>query len=151
MSVAVEIPAELAAAMAAHAEASYPSEGCGVLVGRARDGARIVVDFRPAPNSLAPARRDRYRIEPEQVLFAEREARRRGLDIVGFYHSHPDHPAVPSDFDREQAWPWYVYVIVPVTAGRAGRARAWLLREDRSGFEEIELCRSGEVSCPSAS
>jgi len=80
--------------------------------------------------------RNRFLIDPAEVRRVERESRARGLDIVGFYHSHPDHPARPSDYDRDHALPWYSYVIIAVEAGEAGPIASWTLREDRSSFEE---------------
>ncbi len=151
MSRTVEIPQSVAGAIASHAERAYPREGCGILLGRISRDARLVVEARPARNALEQATRDRYLIEPEEVLGAEREARSAGLAVLGFYHSHPDHPASPSEFDRQHAWPWYVYLIVPVAGGRAGQARAWLLRDDRAGFVELALARGKEVACPSGS
>ncbi len=80
--------------------------------------------------------RNRFLIDPAEVRRVERESRARGLDIVGFYHSHPDHPARPSRYDRDHALPWYSYVIIAVEAGEAGPIASWTLREDRSSFEE---------------
>jgi proteasome lid subunit RPN8/RPN11 len=82
----------------------------------------------------------RFQISPEDMMQAEREARKRGLDVLGFYHSHPDHPARPSDFDREQALPFYSYIITAVEQGRAGELASWELKTDRSEFlvEAIE-------------
>lgn len=151
MSARVTIPDTVAGAIASDAERAYPREGCGLLLGRMAGEARLVLEARPARNAADSAARDRYLIEPEEVLRAEREARSAGLDLLGFYHSHPDHPASPSEFDRQHAWPWYVYLIVSVAAGRAGALRAWLLRDDRSGFVELGLSRSSEVACASGS
>ncbi len=142
----VRISDRVVGAIASHAEQAYPREGCGFLLGRASGGARHVLEARPARNALAPRTLDRYLIEPEELLHVEREARWAGLDVLGFYHSHPDHPASPSEFDRQHAWPWYVYLIVAVAGGRAADARAWLLRDDRAGFAELELARGPEVA-----
>jgi proteasome lid subunit RPN8/RPN11 len=73
------------------------------------------------------------------VRVVEDAAARGGLDVLGFYHSHPDHPAIPSAFDRDHAWPWYTYVIVPVEGGEAGAPRAWQLKQDRHHFDEVRL------------
>ena len=120
-----------------HAEMilAYPEEGCGVLLGRGGDTAREVVRAVALVNTLDDARHRRYTISPEQFLAAERSAREAGLDVVGFFHSHPDHPARPSAFDLEHAWPWYSYVIVSVEHGRAADTTSWRLREDRAAFE----------------
>jgi proteasome lid subunit RPN8/RPN11 len=121
----------------AEAEKTYPDECCGFLLGEtAADGARWMTEALPSPNTRADGEKyHRFRIEAEEFMRAELEARRRGRDILGIYHSHPDHPAVPSDYDREQALPFYSYVIVAVAKGRAGAMNSWELRSDRTGFE----------------
>ncbi len=139
MGEAVRIPPSVAQAIEGHAEATYPQEGCGFLLGRVSEGTREVVEARPARNARVDSARNRYLIEPRDFLSAEREARSLALEIVGFYHSHPDHPALPSEFDREHAWPWYAYVIVPVERGRSGTPRAWVLENDRHTFIEAEI------------
>jgi proteasome lid subunit RPN8/RPN11 len=136
----LEIPAAALAAAAAEGERAYPEEGCGILLGRRlAEGGAAVVRAVAAGNEHAAGRRRRYTIGPEAVLAADRAARAAGLAIVGYYHSHPDHPAVPSAFDREHAWPGVSYLIVPVAAGRAGTPRSWRLRDDRAGFDEETL------------
>jgi proteasome lid subunit RPN8/RPN11 len=119
----------------AHLSRAYPEEGCGVLIGIDRDGAREVRDALPLENTRDDSRANRYLIAPEQFLAAERSARGRDLDVVGFFHSHPDHPARPSAFDLEHAWPYYSYLIVSVERGLVADARSWRLNPDRSGFE----------------
>jgi proteasome lid subunit RPN8/RPN11 len=117
-------------------ERSYPNECCGILLGRIGDeGSRVVEDLIPIENGWDTEEQyHRFQIEPEDMMRAERVARRRGLDVLGFYHSHPDHPAKPSDFDREQALPFYSYIIVAVEKGRAGDFASWELKTDRSEF-----------------
>ncbi len=117
-------------------EESYPYEGCGLLAGTVAAGMKVAAHF-PIRNLRegADARR-RYLIGPEAFLAAEKEARRRGLEILGVYHSHPDARPEPSEFDRDNAWPWYCYLIVAVLGGRVESARAWQLKDDRSSFEE---------------
>jgi len=95
-----------------------------------------VVEIVAVENRREESRHNRYLIAPEQFLFADRAARGAGLDVIGFFHSHPDHPARPSAFDLEHAWPYYSYLIVGVTRGQAGEGRSWRLAEDRSRFEE---------------
>jgi proteasome lid subunit RPN8/RPN11 len=90
----------------------------------------------PLDNLREDARSNRYLIAPEQLLAVDRSAREAGLEVLGFFHSHPDHPPEPSGFDREHAWPWYSYLIVAVERGRNAGQRAWRLREDRSAFDE---------------
>jgi len=115
---------------------AYPEEGCGVMIGRDRDGVRDVVRVEGFTNQSAESRGARYVISPEQFLAADRAARAEGLDVLGFFHSHPDHPAEPSAFDREHAWPWYSYLIVSVEKGAVRAQRSFRLMEDRSRFEE---------------
>jgi proteasome lid subunit RPN8/RPN11 len=134
----LRIVAEDLARIRAHGESAYPEECCGVLIGREsadRSGAsveRIVA----ADNERAESRHNRYVISPQALLKAQREARASGLDIVGYYHSHPDHPARPSEFDREHAWPGTSYVIVSIEKGKAVDCRSWRLSDDRAAFEE---------------
>ncbi len=119
-----------------HGEADYPYECCGLLLGTfGPDGVKKVVETYPISNAREEeAKRNRFLIRPEELLKGEREARARRLDVVGFYHSHPDHPAVPSGFDLDHAWPTYSYVIVAVASGRAGEVLSWELESDRSKF-----------------
>jgi len=123
----------------AHLLAAYPEEGCGVLLGRDAGGARVIERVIPFENQREDERGRRYLIAPEQLFVAEREAREAGLDVVGFFHSHPDHPAVPSAFDLEHAWPYYSYLIVSVGRGRVVDARSWRLAADRARFEPEPL------------
>ncbi|MBN1287297.1 MAG: M67 family metallopeptidase [Anaerolineae bacterium] len=127
-------------AVEAHLEAAYPNEGAGLVLGRANDGAVTVEALLPATNQReAEAQHNRYELGPADFVRAEREAARRGLDLVGVFHSHPDHPNHPSEFDREHALPNFSYLITTVAAGKAGATRAWRLREDRQAFDEDVL------------
>ena len=81
----------------------------------------------------------RFLLTPQDMLRGEQEAARQGLDVIGIFHSHPDHPAEPSGFDRDWALPWYSYLITTVAHGRAARSRAWQLQDDRSGYIEERL------------
>jgi proteasome lid subunit RPN8/RPN11 len=120
-------------------EQAYPEEGDGFLLGE--DGDRKqVIDIIALPNSREDAaRHNRYLITPEDYLKAETTAEGLGLSLIGVFHSHPDHPNLPSDFDREWAQPFFSYIITSVQAGKAIESRSWLLREDRSQFEEEEI------------
>ena len=120
---------------------AYPEEGCGVMLGRESDRDREVVQVIGFDNVREDSRTNRYLIAPEQFLAAERAARDAGLDVIGFFHSHPDHPSRPSAFDLEHAWPWYSYLIVSVEKGRVVDAHSWRLADDRSRFdpEDLEL------------
>jgi proteasome lid subunit RPN8/RPN11 len=127
-------------ALQSHGEAAYPNEGAGLLLGRAADGRKTVEDILPLDNQWgAEEQYHRYLITPQDMLRGETEAARRGLDVVGIFHSHPDHPAEPSGFDRDWALPWYSYVITSLQQGRAIVSRSWRLREDRSQFDEEEI------------
>jgi proteasome lid subunit RPN8/RPN11 len=124
-------------ALAAHGEAAYPNEGAGLLLGRAEAGRKTVMDLLPVGNQWDAAEQyHRYMITPADMLRAETEAARRGLDVIGVFHSHPDHVAEPSVFDRDWALPWYSYIITSIRQARAVESRSWLLRDDRSGFDE---------------
>ncbi len=135
----LKLPAEIAERIRAHAAESYPYECCGALFG-AGDDVREVRDLLRLANRREDSPRNRYVIRPEDVRRAERFARERKLDLLGWYHSHPDAPARPSEYDREHAWPWYSYLIVGVEEGAACEMASWRLRDDRSRFdlEEVE-------------
>ncbi len=124
--------------------AAYPYEGCGLLLGQAQNGHNRVVAAFPVPNRWPDEeeKRIRFQITPQDMLRAEMEAMRRGLDVVGVFHSHPDDEPVASPRDLAwAAWPGYSYLITAVHGGQVGRSRSWQLKEDRSGFieEEIQL------------
>lgn len=123
-------------AIRAHAKEDYPHECCGALIGTESDNLRTVHYVLRLANERVDERERRYFISPQQVLMAERKARSDGLLLLGYYHSHPDHPALPSEFDRSHALPYYTYLIVSVQHGEPAEARAWLLHEDRSHFDE---------------
>lgn len=132
-------------AIGLHGSATYPEECCGVLIGRAigghggTHGTTLVERLLSVDNERGDSRHNRYVIAPETVLAAQREARAAGLDIVGYYHSHPDHPARPSDFDREHAWPGLSYLIVSVERGQVADTRSWRLSDDRERFDEERI------------
>ena len=126
-----------------HGQATFPHECCGFLFGRIEEDRRIVAQTRPAQNQRDDSPQNRYQISPQDYMQADRESRQAGLEIIGFYHSHPNHPARPSQFDLENAWPAYVYVIVSVNQGEAGAMTAWTLAEDRSQFLPEEIVTSG--------
>jgi proteasome lid subunit RPN8/RPN11 len=121
-------------------EGAYPEEGVALLAGRETAGVRHLLRAIQVGNAGAAAERQRrYRIAPNEYVGAELAAARSGLELLGVFHSHPDHPAVPSETDRAWAWPWFTYLIMRVDAGRAGECRAWRLQEDRTGFREEDL------------
>ena len=106
------------------------------MVGMNLDGMKIVVDVWRAENTHEDERSHRFLIEPLKIKEFEERAAERDMDVLGFYHSHPDHPAEPSRYDREHAWPFYSYVIASVGENGVKDLRSWVLRDDRSGYEE---------------
>lgn len=122
-----------------HGEEAYPEEGAGFMFG-ADEEQRIVVAIFALSNAREDtARHNRYLIKPEDYLKAEIEADRLGLQLIGVFHSHPDHPNKPSEFDREWAQPFFSYVITNVDSGKAIKSKSWRLLEDRSQFEEEKI------------
>ena len=130
----------LRAAIKAHLESVYPEEGAGFLLGEEHGEERRVQAILPVANAREDgARGNRYLIIPKDMYLADLEAEKRGLEIIGIFHSHPDCPNVPSEFDREWALPWYSYTISRIDNGRAASLRSWRLAEDRSGFLEEKI------------
>lgn len=119
-------------------EAAYPAEGCGVLLGEASGDERRVLRRVPADNRVS-GRNDRYVVDPGVLRELLEEEDRGGPRVVGFYHSHPDAAPEPSETDRELAWPWYAYLIVPVRGGRAGEGRAWFFDGEDGAPVEGEI------------
>ncbi len=130
----------------AHGARAYPHECCGAMLGRDSGEHREVLELLPVVNQRADSPHNRFAVTPRDVLRAEQTARARGWEVLGWYHSHPDHPALPSEYDREHAWPWYSYVIVGVEQGEAKQVSSWRLAEDRSRFrfEEMEIRAAAE-------
>jgi proteasome lid subunit RPN8/RPN11 len=120
----------------AHGASTYPDECCGALIGSSTDTVTEVVEARPLDNVTAEGPRRRFLVSAADYRAAERHAATAGAELVGFYHSHPDHPAEPSQYDLDHAWPNFSYVIVAVSGGTPRALRSWRLRADRSGFEE---------------
>ena len=141
----LQLPEEILAQIHAHGEQAYPEEGAGFILGA--DGEmRAVVTILPLANAREDAaRRNRYLFAPQDYLNAEKEAERLGLRLIGVFHSHPDHPNEPSEFDREWAQPYFSYIITSVRSGKALESRSWRLAEDRSEFQEerIQLIGKG--------
>ncbi len=136
----IAISTTILRALQSHGEAAYPNEGAGLLLGRVTDDGKAVTDILPLDNHWeAEEQYHRYMITPQDMLRGETEAARRGLDVIGIFHSHPDHPAEPSGMDRDWALPWYSYIITTVAQGRATVSRSWLLKEDRSAFDEEHI------------
>jgi proteasome lid subunit RPN8/RPN11 len=120
-----------------HAAEAYPHECCGALIGAAAgDECVEIVDARALDNVTDEGPRRRFRVSAADYRLSEARARELGAELVGFYHSHPDHPALPSQYDLDHAWPNFSYVIVAVAQGAPGDLRSWRLRPDRSQFDE---------------
>ncbi len=143
----IEIEPSQLAAIKQHAEQEYPHECCGLLIGRIEDDGRtrVVVETLPVSNAWEEddERRRRMTITPKDYMQAERRFSARGLGVVGNYHSHPDHRAVPSQFDLEHLAPWTTmsYIVVSVSSTGACELRSWELSADRSHFNEEEIVK----------
>jgi proteasome lid subunit RPN8/RPN11 len=126
-----------------HAAETYPDECCGALIGRgepdAKPVSRSVQSVLPLANTTPEGTRRRFLVRPSDYRQAEAHARAEGAELIGFYHSHPDHPARPSQYDLDHAWPNLSYVIVAVDRGRPGAVASWRLRDDRAAFDEEGL------------
>jgi proteasome lid subunit RPN8/RPN11 len=148
------ISRELTEKIRAHGAETYPHECCGALLGHDSDFAangekpgREILGLFPLVNRRDDSPRNRFSVTAEDVREAEKAARAQGLEVVGWYHSHPDHPARPSEYDREHAWPWYSYIIVSVQGGAAQEMTSWRLNDDRAEFapEGIEIRQRAAV------
>lgn len=133
----ISLKPEQLIAIRQHGEAEYPNECCGLLIGVFdAQGGKLVEEVFPLSNAReVTARHDRFLIAPLELLHGQKRAREKNCAVVGFYHSHPDHVPEPSQFDLENAWPVYSYVIVSVNKARAGEAMSWELRADGSKFD----------------
>lgn len=130
-----QFDAGVASAIRRHGQETFPHECCGALIGT---GDRITAAV-PLPNTTEEGPRRRFLVRPSDYRMAEQRATDIGGELLGFYHSHPDHPARPSQFDLDHAWPNFAYVIVSVMSGTARDMTVWFLKDDRSSFDEGEL------------
>jgi proteasome lid subunit RPN8/RPN11 len=150
---------EIAQKIRQHGADTYPHECCGALLGRdttSADGTasagseqvplREILAVFPLVNRRDDSPHNRFSVTAEDVRDAEKAAREKKLDVVGWYHSHPDHPARPSQYDREHAWPWYSYVIVSVAAGKPAEMTSWRLNDDRSEYANEEIAISDHAT-----
>ncbi len=128
----ITLAAAVDAAIRAHGRDAFPHECCGALLGK--DG--VVREAYALPNTTEEGPRRRFLVRPDDYRAAEQRAREAGLELLGFYHSHPDHPAKPSQYDLDHAWPSFSYVIVSVMAGQDQLLTSWQLQADRSAFDE---------------
>ncbi|HXY47626.1 MAG TPA: M67 family metallopeptidase [Thermoplasmata archaeon] len=142
----IEIRGSVLRSIAEHARTTYPDECCGFLIAPPDppgDGSvRSIVDAQPAGNEFEGERRRRFLLRPEDLRATERRLDGTGLMVAGFYHSHPDHPARPSEFDQDHAWPWYTYLVIGVTRHGIGEARAFELDSESSEFREVPVRRA---------
>jgi proteasome lid subunit RPN8/RPN11 len=142
---------EIAAKIRSHGAETYPHECCGALLGReVADDLREIVALFPLVNRRDDSPRNRFSVTSDDVRDAEKAARQQGVDVLGWYHSHPDHPAKPSQYDQDHAWPWYSYVIVSVANGEPQDMSSWRLADDRSQFtpEDLEIRESAASRLP---
>jgi proteasome lid subunit RPN8/RPN11 len=146
------ISKHLAEKIRRHGAETYPHECCGALFGsdaaaRSETPGREVLGLHALVNRRDDSPRNRFSVTAEDVLDAEKVALQQGLDVIGWYHSHPDHPARPSEFDREHAWPWYSYIIVSVQNGAPQEMTSWRLNDDRTEFssEALEILERAAV------
>jgi proteasome lid subunit RPN8/RPN11 len=135
----IRLDADAISAISRHARRAYPEECCGALLGKTDDGAVRVMRIERIENSSREQRRRRYAVAPLEYARVERAADAAGLSVLGFYHSHPDHPAVPSEYDREHGLPFFHYVILTVGPESSGEIASYVLSEDRGVFEREEL------------
>ncbi len=134
--------------MRQHGERDYPFECCGLMLGKfGGRGDKVVVETYPISNAREEeAKRNRFLIRPEELRRGEKYARDQDLDVVGFYHSHPDEPAVPSKYDLDHAWPTYSYIVVSVEKGQAVDLRSWEMEADRSKFNAEEITEASALA-----
>jgi proteasome lid subunit RPN8/RPN11 len=136
----IKLSAAALRAIEAQGEAAYPNEGAGFMLGRTSGDAVIVESLLPLDNKRErEAQHNRYELTPQDFDQAEQAADDQGLELVGVFHSHPDHPAQPSEFDRDHALPNFSYLITKIAGGKAQATRAWRLRDDHAAFDEEEL------------
>jgi proteasome lid subunit RPN8/RPN11 len=140
---ALRMPEAVLAEIRTHAREAYPNECCGFLIAAPdpslSDSARRVLEARRAANEVEGDARRRFVIRAEDLRTVERWAEETGKSVVGFYHSHPDHPARPSAFDTSHAWPWYTYVVLSVTDSDTPGVGAFELDADAGVFQDVAL------------
>ncbi len=149
-AASLRLPAEVEVEIRLQCERAYPLEACGAIFGRG-DGdseAWTVLAIRSAPNQHGDDQRRRYLVPPEFQMAAEKDARQRNQDVIGYFHSHPDHPAEPSEYDRVHAWVGYLYAICAVAQGKSTDLNAFALAREGGVFRSIAIER---ISIPSPS
>ncbi len=123
-----------------HIKDAYPEEGCGALIGT-ENNIRLIKKVIPIENKVEKLRTRRYVIDPEDIINVENKAEEEKLELLGFFHSHPDAPAEPSTFDLEHSWPWYSYIIISIKQKEISNLTSWRLKDDRSKFDKEELIK----------
>jgi proteasome lid subunit RPN8/RPN11 len=135
---------KIARQIEAEGSAAFPNECCGMLIGSESDASRVVERIEPADNAfVSDEQYHRFSIPPLQQMKAERAAQKEGKILIGFYHSHPDHPARPSEYDREHAWETFSYVIVEIRTGQPREMTSWMLDEKTRTFAQQEIVSQG--------
>jgi proteasome lid subunit RPN8/RPN11 len=143
----LHLPAELARQIEREGAKAYPNECCGILYGRDGAEGRVVEALEAVANDFDEAEKyHRFSISPKQLMNAEKTAADAGRLVLGFYHSHPDHPARPSEYDRQHAWPFYSYIIVSIAKGEAVDMTSWLLNETTETFTRQDIIEMHELN-----
>ena len=125
--------------MVEHARSTYPDECCGAMLGRVDGAEKEVLVAMRLENSSAGSQAARYELRPEDLLAADKEARRRGMDLVGIYHSHPDCGAYFSETDLKNSCPWYSFIVLSIQKGEFDHANSWLPNAEQTAAEKEEL------------
>jgi proteasome lid subunit RPN8/RPN11 len=144
---AIILPRSIAMQIESEGSAAYPNECCGILIGKEMDGKRRVERLAPMKNVFdAGEQYHRFSIDPLAQIEAEKSANDAGMMVLGYYHSHPDHPARPSEYDRTHVPPWsfYSHIIVAIEKGRPAAMTAWYMDEDTEQFKSLELVRESD-------
>ena len=135
----IEIATEPWEMMVRHAELTYPNECCGAMLGRLNGGSKLVTEAIPMENAYAGEQAARYELRPEDLLEADHQARARGLDLIGIFHSHPDCEAYFSTTDLKNSCPWYSFVVLSIQNGKFNHANSFLPDVDQTAAEREEL------------
>lgn len=139
MTPSVRLQGAAQAALTEHAQSGYPHEVCGVLVGRRRGESLEVLEAVACGNANTERAADRYLLDPKDQLRVEKEARAKGLDVLGYYHSHPDHPSHASATDLVQSWEGFLYLILAVKKGEAASLQGWWRNSGEAAFSETKV------------
>jgi proteasome lid subunit RPN8/RPN11 len=129
-----------------HARKAYPNECCGAMLGRVDAGEKLVIEALPLENAFEGSQSSRYELRPEDLLQADRQARRQGLDLVGIYHSHPDCDAYFSETDLKNSCPWYSFVVLSIRNGEFDHANSWLPNAEQTAAEKEGLAHPARAA-----